>query len=278
MSIVRSATASAVAALGLLLPVRATAQFDPQHSHLMCYQIRDKSITKTLITDDQFGRLLIAKLTPALLCLPTQKTCCAPGTASITCVPTTCPTGPIQPSAVPHFKCYKVSARACLDPACTKVTGWKSGSVVVNLEDQFGPETSIKVGRPQLLCAPVEKKVVSTTTTTTPNTTTTTLQPCKSPNAAGLCGGSCPQQTACLATSPTSCDCVPVSQHCTGGVGGAPVCGGLCPGVGQTCVQSSPTAPCACAPACGQSAPACNGACPTGQACVPLPTGACRCN
>jgi len=278
MSIVRSATAAAVAALGLLFAAPAAAQFDPRHSHLECYQIRDKSITKELITEDQFGRLLIAKLTPALLCLPTQKTCCQPSAAGV-CVPTTCPTGPIEPSAVPHFKCYKVSARACLDPTCTKVTGWKSGSVVVNLEDQFGPETNIKVGRPQLLCAPVEKKVVSTTTTTTtPNTTSTTLQPCKSPTAAGLCGGSCPPQTTCLATSPTSCDCVPVTQHCTGVVGGAAVCGGLCPGVGQTCVQPSPTAPCACAPACGQSAPACNGACSTGQTCVHLATGACTCD
>src|SRR4029453_2203285 len=195
MSIARSATAVAVAVLGLLRAVPATAQFDPEHSHLQCYQIRDKSVTKRLITDDQFGRLLIAKLTPSLLCLPMQKTCCQPSTTGI-CAPTTCPTGPIPPSAVPHFKCYKVSARACLDPACTKVTGWKSGSVVVNLEDQFGPEINIKVGRPQLLCAPVEKKVVSTTTTTTtPNTTTTTLQPCKSPNAGGPRGGTRPPPT-----------------------------------------------------------------------------------
>ncbi len=245
MSIARSATAAAVAGLGLLLVAPATAQFDPQHSHLECYSIRGKAITKTLITDDQFGRLLIAKLTPSLLCLPTHKSCCQPG-ATGACVPTTCPTGPIAPSPVPHFKCYKVSARACADPACTKVTGFKSGSIVVNLQDQFGFEGGIKVGRPQLLCAPVSKEVVSSTTTTTSSTTTTTLQECRSPSSAGLCGGSCPPQTTCLATSATSCDCVPVSQSCTAGAAGAGVCAGFCPGVTQKCSQPSPTVPCAC--------------------------------
>ena len=280
MSTIRSATAAAVATLGLLLTTPATAQFDPQHSHLECFQIRDKSITKTVITDNQFGRQLMVKLTPTLLCLPTKKTCCQPGAAG-GCVPTTCPTGPIEPSAVPHFKCYKVSARTCLDAACTKLSSFKNGSFTVDLEDQFGRETNLRVNRPQLLCAPVKKTVVSPTTTTTTQTTatttTTTLQSCKSPSSAGLCGGTCPPQTTCLATSPDTCDCVPVERGCTGGAAGA--CGGLCPNVTQTCTPS-PTAPCACAPtpACGQSAPACNGACPTGHTCVHMATGACGCN
>lgn len=277
MSIARSATAAAVAVFGLLLTTPATAQFDPQHSHLKCYQIRDKAITKRIMTDNQFGRELIVKLTPTLLCLPTQKSCCQPGAAAGGCVPTTCPTDPIPPAAVPHFKCYKVSARTCLDRPCTQLSGFKSGSFVVNLKDQFGAETNIKVGRPQLLCAPVFKEVVSsTTTTTTPSTTTTTLHQCKSPSSAGLCGGSCPLEMACLATSSTSCDCVPVSRGCKGGSGGA--CAGLCPNITQACVQSSPTAPCTCVPACGQSAPACNGACPTGHTCKQLATAGCVCN
>jgi hypothetical protein len=243
MSITRSVAAAAAAVFGLLLAAPATAQFDPEHSHLQCYQIRDKAITKQIITDNQFGRTLIAKLTPTLLCLPTKKTCCAPGAAG-NCVPTTCPTGPIQPSAVPHFKCYKVSARTCLDAACTKLSPFKSGSFVVNLQDQFGAEVNIKVNRPQLLCAPVSKEVVSSTTTTTSaNTTTTTLPECKSPNSAGLCGGSCPPQMTCLATSSTSCDCVPVGRVCTGGAAGA--CGGLCPNVTQKC-QHLTTGACGC--------------------------------
>jgi len=275
MSITRSATVAALAC-GLLLAAPVSAQFDPQHSHLQCYQIRDKAITKSVITDNQFGRTLVVKLTPTLLCLPTQKTCCQPGATGV-CIPTTCPTGPIQPTPVPHFKCYKVAARTCLDPACTKLAGFRNGSFVVDLQDQFGLESSIRVNRPQLLCAPVEKTVVTPTTTTTSSTTTTTLPPCKAPDSTGLCGGSCPPQSICLATSSTSCDCVPIGRGCTvGGVAGT--CGGLCPSVTQTCGQTSPTAPCACLPACGASAPSCNGACPAGHTCLHMATGGCACN
>ena len=75
MSITRSATAAALAC-GLLLAAPVSAQFDPQHSHLQCYQIRYKAITKSVITDNQFDGTLVVKLTPSLLCLPTQKSCC----------------------------------------------------------------------------------------------------------------------------------------------------------------------------------------------------------
>jgi hypothetical protein len=276
MSITRPATAAVALLCGLLLAGSASAQFDPQHSHLQCYQIRGKAITQRVITDDQFGRSLVVKLSPTLLCLPTQKSCCAPSTAGV-CIPTTCPTGPIQPTPVPHFKCYKVAARTCLDAACTKLAGFKNGSIVVNLEDQFGFEGNIRVNRPQLLCAPVEKTVITPTTTTTSTTTTTTLQPCKAPDTTGLCGGSCPEQTSCVATGPATCDCVPIQKQCTGSPAGA-ACGGFCPNVTQICAESSPNGSCGCLPACGGSAPACNGACAGGKRCVPLGTTAgCTC-
>jgi hypothetical protein len=280
MSITRPATAAIALCGGLLLAAPVSAQFDPLYSHLQCYQIRGKTIRKSVITDDQFGRSLVVKLSPTLLCLPTQKSCCQPSTTGAVCVPTTCPTGPIQPTPVPHFKCYKVAARTCVDPACTTLSGFKNDSFVVNLEDQFGLESNIRVGRPQLLCAPVEKTVVNPTTTTTTSsssTTTTTLQPCKAPDSAGLCGGSCPPQTICLATGPASCDCVPIEKRCIGDPA-AGACGGLCPSVTQTCGQPSPTAPCGCFNACGASAPVCNGACPPGHECLHLTTGGCRCS
>lgn len=265
----------ALAALVAVLesPQTARAQFDPLHNHLKCYRIKGQRVQKLVALDNQFGRELVVKMVPELLCLPTQKTCCLPGVAG--CQPIPCGSDPVAAAPVHHFKCYKITAKTCGTPGCTDLTGFKRG-IKVTLRDQFGVET-LDVGRPQLLCTPTEKQVVSSTTTTTSTSTTTTiLQPCHGPNAAGMCAGACPPAQTCLATSPTSCDCVPTDAMCMGGAGN---CNGLCPDVRQRCLAPSTTAPCDCFEPCDLSPfPTCGGVCPPQEVCRPITAaGDCRC-
>ena len=61
-----------------------TTPFDPACTHLKCYQIKDKPstiVTKSPVVqlDNQFGREVVYRLQPVLLCVPTQKSCCCPG-------------------------------------------------------------------------------------------------------------------------------------------------------------------------------------------------------
>jgi hypothetical protein len=265
------AVAAAVAVMSLAVP--AAAQFDTLHDHLKCYKIKGPSIAVNLILDNQFGRERVFKLVPDSLCLPTQKTCCDPTSTQPGCVAVPCGPDPVPATPVQHFKCYKVQAKQCVDPNCTTVVG-KFVKPTVTLVDQFHTEV-VEAGPVKTLCTPVLKEVVNTTTTT--RTTTTTLRPCLAPDATGLCAGDCPLQTKCLATSATSCDCVPVAQMCMGDA--ASGCAGLCMNVNQVCALVSPTAPCTCVTTCGAaSAPACDGACPAGTVCTPNATGGgCSC-
>jgi hypothetical protein len=158
--------------------IPARAQFDPAHNHLKCYKIAGPAIKKKVLADNQFGTELIVKLTPQLLCVPTQKSCCANPPNTPGCQPTGCAPDPSlnQPAPADHFKCYKIMAKVCLDPpTCNQLERFNNKTFAVHLEDQFGSQ-DVDVGNPQLLCAPVLKVVTRPTTTTTtglPTTTTT---------------------------------------------------------------------------------------------------------
>jgi hypothetical protein len=270
---------SCLAALGAVSATPARAQFDPVHNHLACYKIsvREKPVVKTVLLSNQFGRQRVVKLTPQLLCVPTQKTCCQPGATAAACQPIPCPPDPtpVQPAPVDHFECYKLATKECADtdPGCAN-TGKFPKNISVNLTDQFGAALA-SVTTPQLLCAPVLKEVVSptttTTTTTSSTTTTTVVSGCQLDSTVSppMCGGFCPSPTICLSTSATSCDCVQPPQECQGPV--ATACGGLlCPSPVQVCQFDAAAQQCQCSTPipCNQSAPpACGGTCPAGTTC-----------
>ena len=165
-----------------------TSPLDPACNHLKCYQISDKPSTvvhvdKTPVVqiDNQFGREVLYRLQPVLLCVPSKKSCCCPGTSSCPagatgCSAANCQPNPVNAPGLPHFKCYKVKAKTCPTPDCAtaKPVNFPKGTAV-NLRDQFGQELNVPVGKPVILCAPVEKVVVGQTTTTTVTTTTTTV-------------------------------------------------------------------------------------------------------
>lgn len=266
-----------------LLATPAAAQFDPAFNHLQCHKIKGARVQKAVATDTQFNRTLIVKMVPQYLCTPTRKTCCVPG--GVGCQPTPCQPDPAPIAAVPHFKCYKVSAKACVTADCVTL-GKFPNDVTVNLLDQFAQEI-VRVGAPQLLCAPVQKTVITPTTTTLPTTTTTststtTTEPppaCQGPDAAGMCNGGCPPGRVCLAVSPTACNCVDQPAAC-GFSAASGQCQGLCDNVNETCQLVAPNL-CDCAPAsgCDQSPfPTCGGTCPAGQTCQGTTSGTCRCN
>ena len=104
-----TAVARIIACCSVLLLARPlAAQFDVQHDHLTCYRIKGQRITTTAVIDNQFGQEGLVQLTPALLCLPTQKTVTPPGV------------DPLPPTAVHHFKCYKVRrVKGTSLPDCT---------------------------------------------------------------------------------------------------------------------------------------------------------------
>jgi hypothetical protein len=249
--------AAVLVAFGIATP--AAAQFDPLHNHLKCYRIKDKAISRRLVLDNQFGRELVVKLQPQLLCLPTQKTCCQTVAGLAGCQPAPCDPDPVPPTPVHHFKCYKIAARLCANPACTAFLK-PPKNLFVNLRDQFGIEQDVRVGPSQLLCAPVQKDVIgqtSTTTTsststsstqTTSSTSTTSTIPCRlDPTNPPTCGGPCPPGLICVNTPPgtTECDCVDQPLGCSLQTSGA--CGGLCPGVTQQCLPDT-TGNCRCQP------------------------------
>lgn len=225
-------------------PVACTSPLDPACNHLKCYQIKDKPSTvisksPVLQIDNQFGREVIYRLQPVLLCVPSQKSCCCPGPSCAPgavqgCFPSNCQPNPNPPGApgLPHFKCYKIKAKACTTATCATVSGIPATKgVLVNLRDQFGQELNVPVGKPVMLCAPADKQVVgqtTTTVTTTTQTTTTTII-ChfdSSPTVNG-CVGPCPPNapagSQCVQTGPGKCDCIPppVCCQCNGASGPA---------------------------------------------------------
>src|SRR5213593_4220637 len=130
-----------------------TSPLDPACNHLKCYQISDKPSTvvhvdKTPVVqiDNQFGREVLYRLQPVLLCVPSKKSCCCPGTSSCPagatgCSAANCQPNPVNAPGLPHFKCYKVKAKTCPTPDCAtaKPVNFPKGTAV-NLRDQFGQE------------------------------------------------------------------------------------------------------------------------------------------
>jgi len=228
-----------------------TSALDPACTHLKCYQINDKpstvvSKTPLLQVDNQFGREVLYRLQPVMLCVPSQKACCCPGSigcsqpgATQGCSAANCLPNPIQSPGLPHFKCYKIKAKTCPNNDCTtaKPIAFPKKTIFVNMQDQFGRELNIPVGNPVMICAPTLKEIVglptttttvttsTTTTTTTTATTTTTIQYCHDDPLVG-CTGPCPPTlppgSQCIRDMTTGkCGCVapPVCCECNGAAG-----------------------------------------------------------
>jgi len=85
------------------------------------------------------------------------------------------------------------------------------------------------------------------------------------------CNGPCPAPLVCAGLpGATQCDCVlPACDQ------SAPMCNGTCPTPGDVCVADAVGCHCQ-PPPCDQSAPACNGLCPNGEICTPNAVG-CAC-
>ena len=222
----------ALPARGQALGTACTSPNDPACNHLKCYKIKDKPIVGTtpssalLQVDNQFGRELVFRLQPLMLCVPSLKSCCVNGAA---CSPTACQPNPVPAPGLPHLKCYKIKAKTCLNANCAKLTAFPK-NIQVLLRDQFGPEGPLQVGPPLMFCAPVDKVVVGqpttttttiTTTTTTTSTTTTTLR-CHLDAATNACTGPCPagappgSQCAKLPSGKCGCVAPPVCCECPG--------------------------------------------------------------
>jgi hypothetical protein len=220
---------SVLAALALALSSPVAAQFDAQHDHLECFKIKGGAIVTAVQTDNQFGRQMIFKLVPRFLCAPTEKTCVATDGSCDK------PGGPAG-DPVPHFECYKVSAKECPNGDCTKLSG-RFTPVPAALQDQFGT-AQVSVGVPKMLCAPVNKTLTVTTTSTTRplnNCTTTTIQLCGNGSPPQTCSpppAGCPGGQTCQ-TDSTGCSCVGPAPTCDNA--GVFFCStGTCP-AGQTC-------------------------------------------
>lgn len=253
-----------------------TTPLDPACNHLKCYQISDKpstvvSRTPIVQVDNQFGREVLFRLQPVLLCVPSQKACCnASGCSAANCQP-----NPTPAPGLPHLKCYKIKAKTCPNGDCATLAAFPK-TISVNLHDQFGIENNIQVGKPVLLCAPVDKQVVGATTTTTitqtttstHQTTTTSTIPCRNIATTGppMCAGDCPPGLACVF--------IPASNMCTCETACAlngTVCNNqFCPNAGQQCV-ASPTHPCGCCippgGPCTAGSDCCSGTCLATMAC-----------
>jgi hypothetical protein len=220
-----------------------TTPFDPACNHLKCYQIKDKPSTivsksPVLQLDNQFGREVVYRLQPVLLCVPTQKSCCCPGSPGCVagatgCSVNNCAPNPVPAPALPHFKCYKIKAKTCPNGDCATLASSAAvlKGTLVNLRDQFGQELNVPVGNPKLICAPADKQVVGHTTSTTTTTTTTTITQTTTTTiichfdsnpAVNGCVGPCPPTAPagaqCQLTGPGKCDCVlpPVCCECPG--------------------------------------------------------------
>src|SRR3989442_11945291 len=167
------ALASRAAAQG----TACTQPYDPACNHLKCYQIKDKpstvvSKTPVLQLDNQFGREVVYRFQAVLLCVPTQKSCCCPGSpgclaGATGCSGANCKPNPVPAPPLPHFKCYKIKAKTCPNGSCATVANFASKVIHVNLRTQFGQELNVPVGKPQILCVPADKQVVGNSTSTT---------------------------------------------------------------------------------------------------------------
>lgn len=253
---VRLALATSLLVATLAAPAAAqapgtacTSPLDPACNHLKCYQIADKPITgkvPLLQLDNQFGREVVFRLQPVFLCVPTLKSCCIAGA---NCSPSNCKPNPVPAPALPHYKCYKIKAKTCVNANCATLANFSKGTQVL-LRDQFGSEGPLALGPPKMLCAPASKIVVGQTTTTSTTSTTTTTSTtiplgCHLDAASNACGGPCP------ATAPpgSKCELLP-SGKC--GCVAPPVC---CECQGAACFNT-------------------NGQCPTG--CTTVPNGSCN--
>jgi hypothetical protein len=168
--------------------------------------------------------------------------------------------GADQPDAVDHYKCYKIAAKYCEPVAgaapCSKLSG-AMPPTVVTLLDQFNQEQT-PVGRPQILCAPVLKRVDS--------------PPCRDlsqPGTPPMCGGSCPTGTG------LACVYIGGAVGCTCELGCALDTSGacnqqFCPKAGQQCVSTAAN-PCGCCyppgGPCATAADCCSGVCTGSGAC-----------
>jgi hypothetical protein len=271
------------------IPAACTQPLDPACNHLKCYQIKDKATTivskaPLLQLDNQFGREVVYRLQPVLLCVPTQKSCCnATG-----CSPANCNPNPGPAPGLPHLKCYKIKAKTCVNPACATLSAFPKNNLV-NLRDQFGQALNVPVGNPRIVCVPVEKEHVgatTTTTVTTTSTTTTTIVCHFDATSPTRCSGPCPPTaptgSQCVLVAPNLCDCLPPPVCCECGAAGCFDINGACPagcfGVpGATCNPA--TGDCACgycrdapSPACIQPLIPCspNQPCPQGTICDPV--------
>lgn len=225
-------TASAQGTAG----IACTQPFDPACNHLKCYAIKDPPSTivsksPVLQLDNQFGREVVYRLKPVMLCVPTLKSCCTQVGGVTNCSPANCNPNPVAAPPLPHFKCYQIKAKTCLTPACDQLKAFAKGNLV-NLRDQFGQELNVPVGNPKMICVPATKEHVGatttttqpppTTTTTSTSTTTTTIQRCHFVAATNSCTGPCPPSAPagaqCQLTGPGKCDCVlpPVCCECPG--------------------------------------------------------------
>jgi hypothetical protein len=181
-------------------------------------------------------------------------------------------------AAQDHMKCYKIK-----DPL--KLKG------IVDIDTpQFGPERGCKIGKSVFFCVPGEKTVVEAVDASTDPPTPIT--PLSITNGAQPGDQIC-YQVRCPQPFPPDQDVtdqfgrrritklIP-SLLCTPAIKGdpptvpcadsAPLCNGPCP-TGLSCVALSPTAGCECRPVapCGGTFPQCNGICPASQPkCIPV--------
>ena len=119
-----------------------------------------------MVATNQFGQARLDVLAVQSLCLPSWKNLTGPNDF---------PAAP-QPPGLDHFKCYTV--RYTLDATGNPVDPFGLEPANVAVRDQFGPKLAT-LGRPVLLCNPVEK-----TRTDLPGTPVT---PINNPNAHLVC-------------------------------------------------------------------------------------------
>ena len=188
----------------------------PSIDHFKCYRVKGAKFRRSGVTiTDQFGSIVVDIKRPRRLCVPASKN-----------------NEPII-NGVDHLMCYQVRLAA-------SSTFSAPGRVFVN--NQFGP-TVFDVFRPTELCVPSLKNPSQSCSVR------------RGRAGAPVCGGSCPSPNQrCLffsgpdMTGPDmggpdlggpdtvgpTCACRPTSEACGADETGA--CGGLCPGLNDTCL------------------------------------------
>lgn len=114
-------------------------------AHLACFGISEPNFqARKVKATNQFGDAALDVLAVDSLCLPSFKSLQTP------------PNFPAAtaPSGLDHFKCYTVRYTVDASGNPTNVFGQEPANVMV--QDQFGPKIAT-LGRPVLLCNPVEK-------------------------------------------------------------------------------------------------------------------------